>query len=185
LNELFPQRGKLLEIGSFMGIFLNHIRADGWDVTGLEPYRPVADYARSQYGLKIIEALLPAAGLPDGGFDAVVMLHVIEHMPDPSQNLREIRRILRRSISNCNGHIFFFTVPTLRQLIEKNGFEVFRVDLVGRTLTADRLLTNFGIMSRSDWIKRWLSRFRTALHLDRVCVYVNVKDMQRVYSRVR
>src|SRR6266571_2435610 len=40
LANLLPQRGKLLEIGSFLGIFLDRLRKDGWDVTGLEPWKP-------------------------------------------------------------------------------------------------------------------------------------------------
>src|SRR5688500_16445888 len=33
LNEMVGQRGKLLEIGSFMGVFADKIRQEGWDVT--------------------------------------------------------------------------------------------------------------------------------------------------------
>lgn len=209
LNKLFPQRGKLFEIGSFCGIFLKRIRADGWEVMGLEPDRGVAEYSRTQYGLNITGDLLPNPALPDRAFDAVVMLHVIEHMPDPSENLREIHRILKpggvlvvetsrfdslmfkllgrreRSLCNCNGHIYFFTVPALRQLLEKNGFEVIRVDLVGRTLTLDRLFYNIGLITRSARMKRWLASISAALHLDKFRVHVNARDMQRVYGRAR
>lgn len=209
LNNLLPQRGRLLEIGSFCGIFLDRIRADGWRVTGLEPDGGVAEYSRRQYGLEIIQGVLPDPELPAGAFDAVVMLHVIEHMPDPAENLRHIHRLLRpsgvlvvetprfdslmfrlfgrreRSISNCNGHIFFFTVPTLRRLLEKTGFEIVRVDLVGRTLTFDRLLYNVGIMSRSERIQRWLAALGVSLKLDHVHLYANVRDMQRIYARAK
>ncbi|MDB6026128.1 MAG: coq3 1, partial [Verrucomicrobiales bacterium] len=173
LNSVCQKRGKLLEIGSFAGVFLNEIRAEGWDVTGLEPDKGPAEYSRSHYKLKIVEGILPQPEFPPNSFDAVVLLHVIEHMQDPSQNVREIRGIMKlggvfvletprfdslmfrllgrreRSLSNCNGHIYFFTVPTLTQLLERNGFEVFRVDLVGRTLTMDRLLYNVGVILRS------------------------------------
>ncbi|HLX96951.1 MAG TPA: class I SAM-dependent methyltransferase [Verrucomicrobiae bacterium] len=209
LNGLFPQRGKLLEIGSFCGIFLDRIRADGWDVMGLEPDPGPADYARRKYGLRITDELLPNPALPSGYFDVVVMLHVIEHMPDPSKDLQDIHRMLvpggvlvvetprfdslmfklfgrrERSLSNCNGHIHFFTVPTLRRVLEKNGFEVIRVDLVGRTLTLDRFLYNVGVMLRHEWIRTRLARLSSALHLDRLRIYVNVHDMQRIYSRAK
>jgi SAM-dependent methyltransferase len=209
LNEICPRRGRLLEVGSFLGLLLERFRATGWDVTGLEPYQPVADYARAKFGHKIVEALLPDSGLPEASFDAVVMLHVIEHMPDPAKNVREARRILRpggvmvvetprfdslmfkifgrreRSINNCQGHIYFFTVPSLRRLLEQSGFEVFRVDLVGRTLTLERLLYNIGIMTRNPHIVRFLCRVGTKLRLDRFRVHVNVHDMQRLYCRAQ
>ncbi len=209
LNELVPKRGRLLEIGSYCGIFLDRIRANGWEVTGLEPAQGVADYARAKYGLKIVDGVLPNPALPSENFDAVVMLHVIEHMPDPSENLREIHRVLKpggvlvvetprfdslmfkilgrreRSLGNCNGHIYFFTVPTLRRMFEKNRFEVVKVELVGRTLTLDRLFYNLGIISRSPRVLRWLQSVSRVLHLERISLYINVRDMQRIYGRAK
>jgi len=209
LNELFPKRGKLIEIGSFCGIFLNRIRANGWEVMGLEPDRGAADYSRAKYNLNVTGDLLPNPALPDHAFDAVVMLHVIEHMPDPAGSLREIHRILKpggvlavetprfdslmfkllgrreRSLSNCDSHVYFFTGPMLRQLLEKSGFEIIRVDLVGRTLTLERLFYNIGLIARSARMKRWLASISATLHLDKFRVYINVRDMQRVYGRAK
>jgi hypothetical protein len=34
LNGLYPQRGKLLEIGSSFGFLLNEFKKDGWEVLG-------------------------------------------------------------------------------------------------------------------------------------------------------
>jgi SAM-dependent methyltransferase len=207
LDQALPGRGRLLEIGSYAGIFLDRIRADGWETVGLEPWRPVAKYARGRYGLEIIEGVLPNSALANAHFDAVVLLHVIEHMPDPAANIREIRRVLKpggvlvvetprfnslmfkllgrreRSIQNCNGHIYFFTERTLGRLLGQNGFSVFEVERVGRTLTMDRFLYNVGLVSRSSIIQRWLARLSRTLRLDKVRVYVNVRDMQRLYAR--
>lgn len=207
LNGLVPRRGRLLEIGSYCGIFLNRIRADGWEVMGVEPDQAAADYARDKFNLNISGDLLPNPELPDHAFDAAVMLHVIEHMPDPSENLREIHRVLKpggvlvvetprfdsllfkllgrheRSICNCNGHIYFFSVPTLCRLLEKNGFEIIRADMVGRTLTIDRLFYNIGLVLGSPRLRRWFGRLGAGLHLDKLRLHINVRDMQRLYSR--
>src|SRR5207249_5228459 len=144
------QHGRLLEIGCFRGVFADRIRAAGWDVTGLEPEISGLRHAREKYGLKVVHGILPHPELEPNSFDAVVMLHVIEHMPDPAANVREIRKLIKpggilvvetlrfdslmfkilgrreRSIGNCNGHIYFFTVPTLTSLLEKQGFKVER-----------------------------------------------------------
>ncbi len=207
LDAVLPGRGKLLEIGSFLGLFLDRIRADGWQVAGLEPYRPAANYARAKYGLEIIEGALPNAALPTARFDAVMMLHVIEHLPDPAEGLRDLRRVVKpggvlvvetprfdslsfkllgrreRSIQNCPGHIFFFTEQTLRQILEHHGFKVFRVERVGRTLTIDRFLYNLGLVTRSARAQRWLARAARALHLENIRFYINVRDMQRMYAK--
>jgi SAM-dependent methyltransferase len=207
LNRLLPQRGRILEVGSFLGIFLDRIRAEGWDVVGLEPDHAVAEYARKTYGLPIVEGVLPNPNLGSGQFDAVMMLHVIEHMPDPAGSLRELRRLLKpggvlvvetprfdslifklvgrreRSLNNCSGHIYFFTVGTLTRLGEQCGLKAEKVELVGRTLTVDRLLGNLGAMSQNRRFSNWLGRISACLHLDRVRLKVNVRDMQRIYFR--
>src|ERR1051325_1275306 len=69
LDKLVPGRGRLLEIGSFCGFFLDRIRADGWDVTGLEPDPAAADYAEKRFGLKIVRDVLPSRFLPEHSFD--------------------------------------------------------------------------------------------------------------------
>ena len=207
LTEALPSKGRLLEIGSYLGIFLDRIRSAGWEAVGLEPNREAANYSRKTYNHKIIDGVLPAQSVPDGHFDAVVMLHVIEHMPDPSTNVREIRRMLRsggvlvvetprfnslmfkilghreRSIQNCQGHIYFYTEKTLSQTLKNSGFEVFRIDRVGRTLTLDRFLYNLGLMSKIPALSHWLARVSSRFHLDRVRLHVNVRDMQRQYAR--
>jgi SAM-dependent methyltransferase len=207
LNKLFPGRGRLLEIGTFAGIFLNRIRADGWEVTGLEPDRAVGSYARTAYGLNIVQGVLPNPLLKEGSFDVVVLQHVIEHMSDPAANLREIRRLLRpggvfvvetprfnsllfkilgrreRSIQNCPGHIFFFTEKTLRGSLERNGFKVFQTQRVGRTLTLDRLTYNVGLVTRSPKAKWFLARLSEKLRFSKFHVYLNCRDMQRMFAR--
>jgi SAM-dependent methyltransferase len=207
LNSVFPKRGKLLEIGSFAGVFLDRIRATGWEVTGLEPDRPVGQYARSKYGLEIVEGVLPNPALGEASFDAVLLQHVIEHMPDPAANLREIRRLLRvggvfvvetprfnsllfkvlgrreRSVQNCPGHIYFFTEKTLRALLERQGFKVFRTERVGRTLTWDRFLGNLGLVARNRGVYNFFGRVSKRFGLERFRLYVNFRDMQRMYAR--
>lgn len=209
LNEICPNRGKLLEIGTYLGILLDRCRSAGWDTTGLEPCGPAVDYARSKYKLNIVHGTLTDGKLPEAHFDAVMMLHVIEHMPDPTENVRQIRRIMRpggvlvvetprfdslmfkilgrheRSINNCPGHLFFFTVPLLRRLLEQCGFEPIRVDLVGRTLTLDRLVFNIGMMSRNTLLRNWTFHLGPKLGLDKVKVHLNARDMQRIYARAK
>lgn len=136
----------------------------------------------------------------------LLMLHVIEHVPDPAATLLEIKRILRpggvlvvetprhdtlmfkllgrreRSLA-YSGHLFFFTIPTLRQMLEKSGFAAAKTEVVGRTLTVDRLLHNIAILTKSERVKKHFQSLSTFLHLDRVRLTVNARDLQRVYAR--
>jgi 2-polyprenyl-3-methyl-5-hydroxy-6-metoxy-1,4-benzoquinol methylase len=131
------------------------------------------------------------------------MNHVIEHLDAPLTTLREISRVLKpnghlvietprydtlmfrllgrreRSIS-CLGHIYFFTTATLKRLYEAAGFRTIRLDYVGRSLTVDRLLWNIGVVSKSERVSRWLTYVSRKMGLNKVHLYFNLRDMQRV-----
>jgi hypothetical protein len=87
-----------------------------------------------------------------------------------------------RSLS-CNGHIFFFTIDTLKQTYEKAGFVLERLDLVGRSLTLDRLAYNVAVMSKIPGLRRFLNSFSRRLLLHKVNLTINVRDMQRLCLR--
>jgi SAM-dependent methyltransferase len=203
LNRLYPQRGKLLEIGSSLGFLLDAFRKDNWTVRGVEPFYQACRHAREDLGLEVINGILETAALEDASFDVVLLNHVIEHLDDPSRTLREVNRILKpgghfvietprydtlifkllgrreRSVS-CGGHLYFFTTRTLRNLYEAAGFKTVQVDYVGRSLTAERLFYNLGVMSKSPKVKRSLVQAADRLKLSKLILYLNVRDMQRV-----
>jgi SAM-dependent methyltransferase len=206
LARLYPQRGKLVELGSSMGLQLDAFRKEGWDVLGVDPDRNGCRHAANTLNIPTIAATLEAAGLPDESADVVVMLHVIEHLPDPAQTLGEIHRVLKpgghlvietprydtlmykllgrreRSLG-CDGHIYFFTTDSLRKTYEAAGFERVRLDYVGRSLTLDRLAYNAGVIARSPSIQKAIASVSRRLGLHKVRFYLNFRDMQRVCVR--
>ena len=206
LAQRFPQRGELLEIGSGFGYLLNYFRADGWKVRGVEPNVGLCRYARGEFGLDVTATSLDKAAFPDHSFDAVLMMHVIEHVPDPMAVFREVFRILRpggmfvletprydslmfrmlgrreRSLS-CNGHIYFFTSATLAAMAKLAGFGIEKASYVGRSLTLDRLLYNVGVISKSKALQASLSKMARKLSLNRISMRLNARDMERVYLR--
>jgi SAM-dependent methyltransferase len=206
LDQLYPRRGRLLEVGSSLGFLLDDFRRDGWDVLGVDPNSEACRIARERLGLPVVNAILEQAGVDDASCDVVLLNHVIEHLDDPLRTLREVNRVLKpgghfvietprydtlmfkllgrreRSIS-CDGHIFFFTNRTLRNLYEAAGFETVRLDCVGRSLTVDRLVWNLGVVSKSERAARALGKLSEGLKLDQRHLYVNLRDMQRVCVR--
>lgn len=86
--------GRLLEIGCGNGGRMALLKSLGWEVHGLEPDSSAAGIARDK-GLDVSACTLGEAGLLSESFDAVLMCHVIEHLPDPRGTVNECLRILR------------------------------------------------------------------------------------------
>lgn len=87
--------GQLLEVGCGSGATLQSMEQKGWSVTGLDFDENAVKNARSK-GLDVRLGQLSAQEFADESFDAVVMSHVIEHVPSPGELLDECRRILKK-----------------------------------------------------------------------------------------
>ncbi len=206
LGDLFPQRGKLLEVGSGFGYLLDYFKKDKWDVVGIEPWQDGCRYSRDVLGIEAMASTLEEANLEGSSYDVVLMMHVIEHVPNPLETLREAWRILKpdgclvletprsdtlthklfgkreRNIS-IDGHIYFFSTGTLARICRMAGFEIRRRDYVGRYLSAGRLLQVAGRVSKSRTFARFVSALSGSPRLNRVRLHVNIRDVQRVYLR--
>lgn len=205
LEKFMHEKGRLLEIGCAMGTLLNEIRRLGWEVSGVEPEEWTCEIARNKYGLNVINSTFQEAEIKEGSFDVVLMLHVIEHLPDPNKGLSQIARLIRpggflvletprfdtlsfkllkgRERSVIAGHYYYFTRRTMRSLAQKAGFETTRLDLVGRTVTLDRLCFYAAKFVDSDRTTKMLTRLSDTLRLNKVRLHINLRDMMRFYLR--
>ena len=150
-----PPSAKLLDVGCGSGDFLIQMKYCGWDVLGLEPDPEAVRTARSTHRLPVVEGTLETAQLNTDGFDAVSMLHVIEHVPDPGATLRRVWRLLRpggrllvitpnaHSLGarafECSWigwepprHLHVFTSESLQRLLMATGFVLERRFSSGR-----------------------------------------------------
>lgn len=94
LANVRPTRGRLLDVGCGSGELLEALRADGWQVSGVEPSARSAEIARSRRGLDVQTAAFDHAELADGSFEAVVFAAALEHFHDPLSALTRARRLL-------------------------------------------------------------------------------------------
>jgi SAM-dependent methyltransferase len=206
LEDLLSRKGVLCEIGIYSGVLLDYLRSRGWTVSGIEPDGRAVAYARDVFGLDVHHGTLDTASLDPESIDAAIMLHVIEHLDDPASTVVEVRRVLKpggifvvetptydswtfkmigrreRSVS-CDGHIFFYTQKTLSALLQQHGFEIVKTQLVGRTMSLARLLFNIGVMTKNGKVQNRLAALATSLGLEKYHIYINAKDMVRMYAR--
>jgi SAM-dependent methyltransferase len=166
-------RGRLLDVGCGNGQFLVKMRKLGWEVTGIEPDRQAVKIAREQFDLNIHKGTLEEGKFPGDIFDAVTIVHVIEHVWDPTSTLQECHRILKPSsrlviiTPNIESlghrlfrkawrglevprHLYLFSPRTLRVCAERAGLQVLKLWTTARSArwmwAASRLIYQEGIL---------------------------------------
>lgn len=87
-------RGHLLEIGCGSGLLMQRMRKLGWMVEGVDLDPKAVQQAKTK-GLSVFAGEIEARKYRDNSFDAIVMSHVIEHVPNPLVLIQECHRILR------------------------------------------------------------------------------------------
>jgi 2-polyprenyl-3-methyl-5-hydroxy-6-metoxy-1,4-benzoquinol methylase len=85
LDILRKRRGRLLEIGCAGGFFLDEARKRGFDVVGVELNATMANHARDTLGLSVIQGRIEDIDSDPlrQSFDVIVLMDVLEHIPDP------------------------------------------------------------------------------------------------------
>ena len=90
-----PEGRKLLDVGCAGGAFPVAARELGFTVTGVEPSRWLANYAKTTYNLDVRNGMLVEGLFEPASFDVITLWDVIEHMSAPLDALRLIRKLLR------------------------------------------------------------------------------------------
>jgi SAM-dependent methyltransferase len=101
----------LIEVGCGKGYFLDHLQAKGYDITGIDP-------AYEGSNPSVVKARFePGLGL---SADAVVLRHVLEHVPDPLSFLSSIA-----DANGGRGHIYI-EVPCFDWICRRRAwFDIF------------------------------------------------------------
>jgi SAM-dependent methyltransferase len=95
LSKLTERRpGRLLDVGSGRGDLGVVLGRRGWHVRGLEPSPQAVAEARER-GLEVEEGTLTDGLAREGGYDAVVFSHSLEHVVEPAQDLSAARELLQ------------------------------------------------------------------------------------------
>ena len=143
-------RRRLLDVGSSGGFLLDHFRATGWEVRGIEPSPRAVAFARERYQLDVFEGNLldypKEADAPR--FDAIHSAQVLEHVLEPEACVARIADLLapegiafievpndfnafqdvaRRSLDKSawwvapDHHLNYFDYASLRALLARHG----------------------------------------------------------------
>jgi len=91
LASALKPSSRLLDFGSGSGEFLDLMRRQGHQVTGIEPGESFAAHARQAYGVAVISRPWREVELPAGGFDVITAHHVLEHLREPVAAMAKLR----------------------------------------------------------------------------------------------
>jgi SAM-dependent methyltransferase len=166
----FRRDGRLLEIGCAYGFFLEEARRF-YDVAGIEIADAAASFCRDR-GLKVISGVAEEPNLAQCGMvDVIVVLDVIEHLPEPQSTLALCRRYLNPGgivvmttgdfaslharlagrqwrLMTPPQHLWYFTPESMRRLSHSLGLQVETCDhpwkLVPLTLIQFQMRRLFG-----------------------------------------
>ncbi|RMI25178.1 MAG: class I SAM-dependent methyltransferase, partial [Calditrichaeota bacterium] len=136
----------LLDVGCGTGYFLKHMQDHGWQVQGIEPEARAREYARQRFQLRV-EPPEQLFALPEAGFHAITLWHVLEHIHRLQDYLRRIGELLNEegrlfvalpNHTSFDGeyyrefwaaydvprHLWHFSPGAFTGLMKKHGFEM-------------------------------------------------------------
>lgn len=184
---------RFLDVGCGLGYLLDVAHDRGFAVGGIDYNRSAVDWIAGKYTFSAVCGdFMAYDGEP---CDAVTMLDVIEHLPQPFDALAKaasltrpggifvvstmdsdsfVSRLLGRRLEDfrrTREHLFFFNRRTLRAGLEQAGFEVLRIDTYGLTIRLDALMQRArlalpGVGAMLERLVRWAGLSRQQIHFD-------------------
>lgn len=146
LKPFLSKDSSLLDMGAYCGVFLDVVRKEGFEnLKGIEPSNWASNYARSEYNLDVKTGILSDLD-PSEKYDCITAWDVLEHLSDPNKELQIISNYLKDDgvfafstldIHNwfprlmgerwpwyMDMHLYYFSDPVMRDILEREGFEV-------------------------------------------------------------
>jgi SAM-dependent methyltransferase len=190
----YRRSGKLLEVGCAYGFFLQEAKRY-FAVAGIELAADAAAYCRQQ-GLAVETVTADEVGRRSGAFDVIVLLDVIEHLPDPLATLAQLSRRLAPDgvivlttgdfgslaahalgsawrLMTPPQHLWFFTRRSMEGLAAGAGLNVVAVDHPWKIVPLSLVAYHLGRMAG----------VRVKLPAGRIGLPINLFDAMRVVLR--
>lgn len=156
LEDWLKPGARVLDVGCGTGEFLKLAKDRGCEVVGIEPGSSYAAFARSEYGIDVINSPWQDAELPQASFDVITCNQVVEHLRDPMAALAAMSDWLKPegvayiSVPDMRpnskptferfhfAHIYGFTPDTLHVAMARTGLIAAQPDELESTSTVFR-----------------------------------------------
>lgn len=188
LSEIVKNR-TVLDFGTGMGGFLRQIEAEAREVHGTE-LQPTPRAYLNELGIRCDDSI---ESLPDEYYDLITLFHVVEHLEEPVEILRQLSAKLKpggrmvievphardvlltvyqseafKKFTLWSEHLLLHTRESLRRFIQAAGLEVQSISGIQRYTVSNHL--------------HWLSREKPGGHLN--WAFLNSPDLEQAYESV-
>lgn len=146
LNKYAAGRGRLIDVGCGLGIFLNEARKRGFQVTGVDLSKEAARKTWERYKITVEHGSFENLTIADQSSDIITCFQTLEHMNDPRRFFRKAYKVLKPEgvllittpNSDCfwkkilrqywfsyrhEEHLFFWNKKALELAFRKVGFK--------------------------------------------------------------
>lgn len=137
---------QLLDIGAGTGEFLKFCKEKGWDTFGIEPNKKARGLAKEK-GIDLVDKLNKVS---QQKFDVITMWHVLEHVPNLSEEIHQIKKLLKEdgmlivAVPNFNSfdaryykefwaaydvprHLWHFSQHSISKIFGEYDFELVKI----------------------------------------------------------
>lgn len=205
--QKWVQPGRLLDVGCAAGFFLDEAQQRGWQVEGLDVSAFAVGYVQQRFGYPVQHGSLTQLDHPAESYDLITLWDVIEHVPDPKAYVEKSAQLLRKggliSLATpdvdslparltgkrwvgyklSEEHVYYFSVQTLRRMLDEAGFDVIDVRHVGKYVTLRLFLDRLGMYS--PLLAKVGQLFERLFKLSERALYVNPMDIVAITARKR
>ena len=141
LKPYIPKKGKMLDVGSSVGLFLLPFIKNGWKCLANDPVKSFVEYGKKKYGLPVEFKQAEDMNLKKNNFDLIIIMGSLEHCYDPNKVLKICSNGIKKNgllvlesrgdpqgkikdFFNQSHHRYFFG-NTLELIMMKHGWEPF------------------------------------------------------------
>lgn len=179
------KKGKMVDVGSGIGSFVNEMKQNGWYATGLEPDADARKVASELYGLELAD-MATFYQLPADHFDAITLWHVLEHVHDLAKYVQQLKSLLKEkgklfiavpnyTAADANSykeywaaydvprHLYHFSPKSIETLMKKNGLQVLKYKPLWYDSFYISLLSSKYKNGKTNWLSAAWSGLRSNL----------------------